>query len=332
MTQLNTTSQADSAPHFSRAKRRSGQVPFATKFFQGLGSLPGQHEDFAFQTLLLLYYSQILGLPASYASAVLAIALIVDAISNPLIGAWSDGFRSRLGRRHPFMLAAIVPTALFMFLLFRPPAGLSVYGLTAWMLATTVLVRCSMGLFVVPWNAVAAELSEDYRERTSIITYRMVLGWSVGVAFIFSTYSFIFPASKAFPNGLMNRDNYATFAIVISMLVSLTITPMICGQFMPTLHGARGRFDAFVERALEALKIVGVIGGIVLGKDLAATLGVTVGDTLNLLTPQGKVVELPAGSTPIDFAYAIHSDLGNKMSGALVNGKMQDLSFLRDVA
>ncbi len=45
-----------------------------------------------------------------------------------------------------------------------------------------------------------------------------------------------------------------SFAIVISMLVSLTITPMICGQFMPTLHGARGRFDTLVERALEALE------------------------------------------------------------------------------
>jgi len=87
MTDVNTRPQGDTAPHFSRAQRRSGPVPFATKFFQGLGSLPGQHEDFAFQTLLLLYYSQILGLPASYASAVFAIALIIDAITNPMIGA-----------------------------------------------------------------------------------------------------------------------------------------------------------------------------------------------------------------------------------------------------
>jgi len=260
MTDVNTTSQADSAPHFSRAQRRSGPVPFATKFFQGLGSLPGQHEDFAFQTLLLLYYSQILGLPASYASAVLAIALIVDAISNPMIGAWSDGFRSRLGRRHPFMLAAIVPTALFMFLLFRPPVGLSVHGLTAWMLVTTVLVRCAMGFFVVPWNAVAAELSEDYRERTSIITYRMVLGWSIGVAFIFSTYSFIFPASKAFPNGLMNRDNYATFAIVISSLILIwmfTTAWMTRNQIpylpQPTDAAPRQSFMDMARRTLTAL-------------------------------------------------------------------------------
>lgn len=49
-------------------------------------------------------------------------------------------------------------------------------------------------------------------------------------------------------------------------------------------------------------------------------------DTIYVLTPQGRVLSLPEGSTPIDFAYGLHSDLGNRCRGAKVNGQMVPLS------
>lgn len=188
------------------------------KFCQGTSALPGQHKEWAFNTLLLLYYSQVLELPASYASLVLAASLAIDALTDPMVGALSDNYRSRLGRRHPLMLASIVPTCVAVYALFAPPAELSQMVLALWMLICTIGVRVSFTFFAVPWGAIAAELSEDYRERTAIIAYRMMIGGLGGVIFIFAIYS-AFPASVDYANGLFDPQNYHTFALVLSGLM-----------------------------------------------------------------------------------------------------------------
>ena len=48
-------------------------------------------------------------------------------------------------------------------------------------------------------------------------------------------------------------------------------------------------------------------------------------ETVYVLTPQGRVIDLPAGSTPVDFAYALHSELGHRCRGARVDGHMVPL-------
>ena len=217
-----TSRQGEVTAKFNRSQRRVGHVPFWIKFAQGFSALPGQHKEWAFNTLLLLYYSQILGMSATLAAGVSAISLVFDAISDPMAGAISDSFRSRrLGRRHPLMLASIIPSCVSIFALFSPPQDLSEYYLAAWMLACTITLRVSFSFFAVPWGAIAAELSEDYAERTIIIAFRMMIGVLGAGLFGSFAYLVLFPESES---GLFNPTHYAPFAATISGLMFFWMT------------------------------------------------------------------------------------------------------------
>ena len=50
-------------------------------------------------------------------------------------------------------------------------------------------------------------------------------------------------------------------------------------------------------------------------------------DRIFVITPKGEVIDLPAGSTPVDFAYQIHSEVGDQCSGARINGKITPLEY-----
>ena len=216
--------KSSSTSTFTREKVRTGKIPVRIKVYQGIGMLPGSHKDLAFNTFLLIYYSQILGLSATWASVAIAVALLVDAISDPLVGAYSDNFRSRrfasLGRRHLFMYAAAIPVGISIYLLFSPPADAGGNTLFVWLMSFTILTRLCFTFYVVPWSALPSELSDDYEERTSLITFRYLMGWIGGIVFLVSVWTFVFPSTDD-TFGQLVRSNYDLFAVALGFFVSL---------------------------------------------------------------------------------------------------------------
>ena len=208
---------SSTAPTYQRARQRRGKVSLATKIFQAIGAVPEALKTFAFGTFVLLFYNQILGANAFFVSLCLALALTIDAAFDPLIGSFSDGLKTPLGRRHLLMYLSAAPIGLGLFLVFSPPHSLAGAGLYAWLFGTVVLTNISMSLFVVPWTALFAEFTDDYVERTTIITWRYIVGWVVPTAFTFATYALIFPNSRAHPIGQLNPAGYALFGPVVAL-------------------------------------------------------------------------------------------------------------------
>ena len=72
---------------------------------------------------------------------------------DPIVGSISDNSRSRHGRRHPFMLASIVPIVIAFGLLFSVPEGLTGLPLFGYALATLLSLRIAISFFYVPYMA-----------------------------------------------------------------------------------------------------------------------------------------------------------------------------------
>ncbi|MEQ1756097.1 MAG: MFS transporter [Micropepsaceae bacterium] len=202
-----------SAPSYHRQERTS-RLSFSLKLFQGIGAIPDTIKNWVFNTFVLIYYNQILGVDALLVSVALALTIIIDAIADPWIGAISDNLHSKWGRRHPLMLLGAIPLGPAFYAVFVPPAGLSQHELFEWLTVFLILSRVSLSVFFVPWAAIAAELTDDYDERTSVMAYRYAVGWFVGVLFPLLVFAVLMPATPAYPVGQLNASYYPTMALV----------------------------------------------------------------------------------------------------------------------
>lgn len=102
----------------------------------------------------------------------LGIPRIWEAITDPLIGRWSDNTRSRWGRRKPFVLIGALLCGIFFALLWWPPTQAGP-GVAGWYLcALAFLLYTAYAIFFIPWGAAGLELSSDYNERTQIQAIR----------------------------------------------------------------------------------------------------------------------------------------------------------------
>ncbi len=205
------------------------KLSFLTKVSYGVGQMSQGVKDTAFQSFLVFYFSQVLGLPAIMAGLAALIALLFDAVSDPLMGDISDNWHSTWGRRHPFMIAAIIPFPLSIYMLFTPPTGLEQQGLFLWLVCWSIVVRLMLTMFNVPHNALGAELSDDYQERTKIVSYRTFLGYIGGITLSVVALNSFFSASEQFPNGMLNSAGYSSLGLLAAVIAFVAMIICVLG-------------------------------------------------------------------------------------------------------
>lgn len=183
-------------------------------------------KDNGFNYFLLMFYSQVMGLAPSVASLALFLALCVDAVSDPLVGYWSDSLHCRWGRRHPLMYASVLPTVIAYYLLWHPPMNMSESQMFWYLVVLSVLVRTAFTFCQIPSDAMVAELTSDYDGRTKLMSYRYFFGWACGITLATLVYRVYLANTPAFPDGVLNPNGWALYGttgaafMCVGMLVS----------------------------------------------------------------------------------------------------------------
>ena len=189
----------------------------ATKIAFGLGSTAEAIALAAVAGYAMFFYNQVLGVPATFSGLALTLSVFFDGFVDPFIGSISDRTKSRFGRRHPFMFAAPIPTAICLWAIFNPPETLPTVWLFAWFMGFVVSLKTGMSVFQVPHLALGGELSSDYTERTRVMSYSNFMGaiGTTGTGFLALT--FFFHATPQYSRGLLNPAAYAPFAIAVAL-------------------------------------------------------------------------------------------------------------------
>jgi GPH family glycoside/pentoside/hexuronide:cation symporter len=205
------------------------RLSMPTKLLYGFGSVAFGVKDNGFSTFLLIFYNQVVGLPSATVGFAIMIALMVDAFLDPIVGQISDNWRSRWGRRHPFMYASALPVAVSYLLLWNPPQGWGHEALFFYLIVTAILIRSLITCYEIPSTALSAELTADYDERTKLLSYRFLFSWIGGLLMYFLALKVFLRPDVAHPVGQLNPAGYHNYGLVAGGVMLFAILASALG-------------------------------------------------------------------------------------------------------
>lgn len=194
-----------------------------TKLLYAVGATATNLKLRALSTFLVIFYNQVVGLPPKTVGLILMIALVFDAVIDPFVGQVSDNFRSRWGRRHPFMMAAALPYAVTFYLLWNPPVGWSDGAVAIYLAVCLFSVRFFDTFFETPHQALAPELARDYDARTNLLAMRQFFAVAGGLGMTVLAYQVFLKEHPDGSGGVLARDGYVAYSITGALIIFGTV-------------------------------------------------------------------------------------------------------------
>ncbi len=199
---------------------------------------------------LLFFLTSIAGIPPAMAAVIPLIGKLWDAFNDPIIGWLSDHTKSKWGRRLPWLIYSTIPCAIIFVLQWYVP-GLgpegstwSHWGLFWYYLILTFIYNGVSSAITVPHTALMPELTQDYEDRTSLVSYRSGFSLMGGIGFNILAAVVFFLVKDEY-------QKYLSLGMICSLFLLLTLAWCVVGIWKRAL-----RQEALLaERAKAAPKL-----------------------------------------------------------------------------
>ncbi len=206
----------------SRGNNVTGSVPFKVKVGYGIGDIGSNFFIVVTGFFLLYFMTDIVGVEPALAGLILLFPKLWDVISDPIMGVISDRTSSRWGRRRPYLLFGAVPFGLAFFLMFIAPSYLSEMARAVHVGLMFALGCTAFTAVNVPYSSMVAEMSDNYNERISIASFRM----------IFACIGVLLAGALAMPLVNMGGEGAAGFRFMGLVLGgAITLITLLCFWF-----------------------------------------------------------------------------------------------------
>ena len=172
-------------------RQPDSKLPFKVKLAYGLSGYSSFITWTIFSLYGLYFFTDVVGMSAAFAGAIISLGTIWDAITDPIIGSISDNLKCKKGRRRPLIIGVAVPFVLISILLFTN-FGLSESISKLYFVIVILLYYTAQTVLDIASSALGSEMTLDYDERSSLATYKnffcMVVVIIVSPTLMLATY------------------------------------------------------------------------------------------------------------------------------------------------
>ena len=186
------------------------------KFYYGIGYLGYSTISSTLSNFIMFFGTSVLGISGTLIGIAVSISVLWDALSDPIVGYYSDNLNSALGKRHPFMLIGVLGMCAVNLLVWLVPATAPESVKFIWILLSLLAIQTFCTFFGTPHLALGLEMSKDPDEQTSIQCSRTIfqlIGMMLPTIFMF-----LFMPDGEGKQGQLFNEGYVNIAYISSFL------------------------------------------------------------------------------------------------------------------